>query len=95
MKLVSGGGVNLSGAELSGNKFDGVLARGGRAAGDGVRISNNGGFGIRVERDGSVDLTRTESSLQGNRAGRYFVAHASGCRSSDEGCRGRATLIVR
>jgi hypothetical protein len=95
VKLVSGGAVNLSGAELSGNSFDGILAQGGRASGDGVRIHGNGGFGIRVERGGSVDLTRTEASVQDNRAGRYYVEQGSGCGRSDEPCRPPAALMIK
>jgi hypothetical protein len=95
VKLVSGGAVNLSGAELSGNKFDGVLARGGHATGDRVQIRNNGGFGIRVERNGSVDFTGTEPLVQNNGSGRYFVEQGAGCRSTDEPCRPPAALMIR
>ncbi len=95
VKLVSGGAVNLSGAELSGNKFDGVLARGGHATGDRVQIRNNGGFGIRVERNGSVDFTGTEALVQNNGAGPYFVEQGAGCRSPAEACRPPAALMIR
>ncbi len=95
VKLVSGGAVNLGGAQLYGNKFDGILARGGRASGDSVRIHDNGGFGIRVERDGSVDLTRTEPLVRNNRAGRNFVEPSTGCRSPEEPCRIPGALILK
>ena len=95
MKLASGGAVNLSGAELFDNVFDGVLARGGRASGDNLRIVRNGGFGIRVERGGAVDFTRTEAQIVNNHAGRYYVEQGTGCASPFDPCHPPAALIIK
>jgi len=94
VKLVSGGGVDLSGADLFANTFDGILVRGGHAHGTAVRIHDNGGFGIRVESQGSVEFSRSEALVTTNKAGRYSVEQPAGCASTATPCRPPSALII-
>lgn len=94
VKLVTGGGADLSGADIFDNAFDGILARGGHAHGSGAKIRDNGGFGIRVERSGMVELFKSEALIARNKAGRFYVEQPSGCTGTDAPCRPGSTLYI-
>ena len=90
----SGGLLNVDGLEADHNTYDGIKLDGGRAIGTDVRAHDNGGFGIRVEKQGHGEFYGSSAALRGNAAGPVFVEQTEGCSSARVPCSPASTLIL-
>ena len=91
---VTGGRVSLTGAELDHNAADGALADGGSVFGTGVRSHDNGGSGVRVQKQGRGEFYGTLPLLLRNAGGAYRVEPQSGCTGPTSPCTPASTLIL-
>ena len=91
---ISGGVVGVDAVTISGSTFDGLFLDGGRAQGTTISSSGNGGYGVRVQKQGRAELYDTLARLTNNTAGPYFVEQEYGCGLNYEPCSPGSTLII-
>ena len=79
----TGGRMNVDHVESNANTFDGMILSGGYATGTAFNSHNNGGYGVKVMKQGRAELYATTALLLNNNpvdpTHQFFVEQASGC----------------
>jgi hypothetical protein len=90
----SGGAINADALELDHNQFGGLVLDGGRASGSGLKIHDNGGFAIKITKQGRGEFYNTSATLTNNTSGPVYVEQASGCTSTSAPCAPASSLLL-
>lgn len=90
----TGGGMNVDALELDHNAHDGLQLDGGHATGASLSAHDNGGYGVRLSKQGRAELYATQPLLRGNAAGPYSVEQLMGCKAANTPCNQASVLII-